>query len=82
MNIMDIIGTIGTIFLGICMIPELVATVIRGECLMSLWTLSVWVSGLILLLSYTCKKFGWDWILHVNYLANIGIGLILIWYKF
>lgn len=73
----DEMGAIGGALLALCAVPELVATMRRGRCLLSWGFLAMWGTGEVLLLAYTWG----DWRLALNYGANAAIVAVLVGYR-
>lgn len=76
---MNIIGWIGGILLGLCALPEAIHTVEKGQNDSSWLFLLMWILGEICLLIYVAPKK--EWPLIFNYIFNILLISILIYYK-
>ena len=75
-----IIGTIGSILLALCGLPELIRSYQRKKADIGWGFLNMWLFGEILLLAYVFMTYV-DIILLLNYGANIVIILGLVYYK-
>lgn len=74
------IGWIGSVLLGICAIPELIRTITTKKCHIGWGMLLTWYFGEIFVLYYIMSSL-WSFPLIFNYLLNIIIISIMLFYK-
>lgn len=74
----EFIGVLGSIFLGICAVPETIYSVKNKKCRVPTGLLGLWFSGEILLIIYVLAK--GDFILTFNYLCNIILLSPIVYY--
>ena len=74
------LGIAGSILLALCAFPEVVRSIRRKRCDIGFGMLGSWALGEALVLAYVALT-TMDWILLMNYGANLIMIMILIAYK-
>lgn len=77
--LLQIIGTIGSILLALCGVPELLRTIDNNKCSVGYGMLLTWFIGELCVFVYVLPKF--DMPLLLNYLSNIVVVGIMLAYK-
>lgn len=79
----EFIGTLGLICLALSGIPQMIKSIMEGHSNgMADGTIWFWIIGEISMLIYAKVKYTKDYILILNYLANVIIVGIICWYKY
>lgn len=76
----ELIGTLGSILLAFCGLPEAILAFKTKRCNIGHGFLGMWLGGEILLLVYNYHTYN-DFILYANYTCNIAFILVLYFYK-
>ena len=76
---METIGFIGSILLGVCGIPEVVRTIKDNKCHLGWNFLLLWFGGELFMLTYIIPMK--DFPLLLNYVFNTALVAIMLFYK-
>lgn len=76
----NLLGLLGSVFLALCGLPELVSSVRKGYCGASAGLLILWQTGEVATFAYVALT-SKDPFLLFNYSANILLILALMYYK-
>ena len=76
---MEVIGYLGGLLLGLCGIPETIRTITDKRCHLGWTFLLMWFFGEVCMLSYTIQL--WDFALISNYTFNVLLVSIMLYYK-
>ena len=77
---MDKIGWLGSLFLAICGVPEVISTISKGRCDLSIGFLLLWGFGELLILIPAIKDIKKKYLIF-NYTINLICIAILVTYK-
>jgi len=73
-------GYVGALMLALCAVPQAWLSISQGHSNGLSWAfLSLWGGGELLTLAYVWPKKHWPLI--INYVLNIGLIGVMIWYK-